>query len=159
MLACRAANHTRSSGIHSGGRSAPRGDGHYPPTRARRSVNIASQSTSPSASSSSSDGGTGLRSSFLAMMLSIRRCVSHGLQDRDVSGHVETRRWRKQDSTHRLLPSNRAAPADAQLHRVTDSSARRILDRRYASGEITRDQYLQMKQDLGDSKSSKKGCC
>jgi uncharacterized membrane protein len=41
-------------------------------------------------------------------------------------------------------------------------SGRTILDRRYARGEITREQYEQMKQDLGgDTKSdkSKRGCC
>ena len=39
------------------------------------------------------------------------------------------------------------------------TSAREILDRRYASGEITRDQYEQMKQDIGGTAKSKKGCC
>jgi uncharacterized membrane protein len=42
------------------------------------------------------------------------------------------------------------------------TSAREILDRRYARGEVTREPYEQMKQDLGgDTKSnkSKKGCC
>lgn len=41
-------------------------------------------------------------------------------------------------------------------------SGRAILDRRYARGEVTREQYQQMKEDLGgDRKSdkSKKGCC
>jgi uncharacterized membrane protein len=38
-------------------------------------------------------------------------------------------------------------------------SARAILDRRYASGEITREQYEQMKQDLGLATKAKKGCC
>lgn len=40
--------------------------------------------------------------------------------------------------------------------------AREILDRRYASGEINRDQYQQMKQDLGGEfkgEKSNKGCC
>ena len=42
------------------------------------------------------------------------------------------------------------------------ASGRAIIDRRYARGEISREQYEQMTQDLGgDSKSerSKKGCC
>jgi uncharacterized membrane protein len=38
-------------------------------------------------------------------------------------------------------------------------SARDILDRRYASGEITREQYEQMKQDLGGTSKSKNSCC
>jgi hypothetical protein len=38
------------------------------------------------------------------------------------------------------------------------TSAREMLDRRYASGEINREQYEQMKQDIGSAKS-KKGCC
>jgi putative membrane protein len=37
-------------------------------------------------------------------------------------------------------------------------SAREILDRRYASGEITREQYQQMKLDLRGS-TEPKGCC
>lgn len=38
----------------------------------------------------------------------------------------------------------RPAPPDNQ-----DLSARQILDRRYARGEITREQYETMKQDIG----------
>jgi len=38
-------------------------------------------------------------------------------------------------------------------------SARSILDRRYASGEITHEQYQQIKQDLGAATKAKKGCC
>ena len=43
-----------------------------------------------------------------------------------------------------------------------EPSGRAILDRRYAHGEVTREQYEQMKQDIGgDAKKSesKKGCC
>lgn len=42
-----------------------------------------------------------------------------------------------------------------------DSTARDILDRRYAGGEITREQYEQIKQDLGTSEqgAAKKACC
>jgi hypothetical protein len=49
--------------------------------------------------------------------------------------------------------------------REVGSSAREILDRRYASGEINREQYEQMKQDLGHTKEvlgsakNKRGCC
>jgi uncharacterized membrane protein len=40
-------------------------------------------------------------------------------------------------------------------------SAREVLDRRYAGGEITREQYEDMKKHLGltDPKAGKKGCC
>jgi hypothetical protein len=40
-------------------------------------------------------------------------------------------------------------------------SAREILDRRYASGEITRDQYEQIKHDLGGTSmpTPKNACC
>ncbi len=35
-------------------------------------------------------------------------------------------------------------------------TAREILDRRYASGQITKDQYEEMKQDLGSTQASAK---
>ena len=45
--------------------------------------------------------------------------------------------------------------------RKRGASAYEILDRRYATGEITREQYETMKKVLGtaDTKASKKGCC
>jgi hypothetical protein len=41
------------------------------------------------------------------------------------------------------------------------NAAREILDRRYANGEVTREQYEQIKLDLGASepKGAKKVCC
>jgi hypothetical protein len=41
------------------------------------------------------------------------------------------------------------------------ASAHEILDRRYASGEINREQYETMQKDIGiaDAKASTKGCC
>jgi hypothetical protein len=45
--------------------------------------------------------------------------------------------------------------------RKRGASARELLDRRYAGGEITREQYETMQKDLGitDTKASKTGCC
>jgi len=43
--------------------------------------------------------------------------------------------------------------------RASGESARDIVDRRYASGEITREQYQQIKQDLGGTSMPKKACC
>jgi uncharacterized membrane protein len=38
-------------------------------------------------------------------------------------------------------------------------SGRAILDRRYARGELTREQYQQMKQDLVGDEKGEKSCC
>jgi uncharacterized membrane protein len=38
-------------------------------------------------------------------------------------------------------------------------SARDIVNLRYAKGEITREQFEQMKKDLGSSAMPKKACC
>ena len=40
-----------------------------------------------------------------------------------------------------------------------ETSAREILDRRYASGEITREQYEHIKQDLRATTKIENGCC
>ena len=40
-----------------------------------------------------------------------------------------------------------------------ETYAREILDRRYPSGEITREQYEQIKHDLGATTKTENGCC
>ena len=46
----------------------------------------------------------------------------------------------------RLFPRNAPSPASTA---VNDLNARGILDRRYSRGEISREQYELMKQDVG----------
>jgi uncharacterized membrane protein len=58
-----------------------------------------------------------------------------------------------------------AAPHDedckcgCRSSRAPTESARDIVDRRYAKGEITREQFEQMKKDLGSSAMPKTACC
>jgi len=76
---------------------------------------------------------------FVPLVFMIAMCLLAGLMARRVGG------WR--------CGAGRIGPWHSGWREGSSETPRQILDRRYASGEITKEQYQQMRRDLEDESS------